>query len=582
VNPNILMVYPEMPPTYWSLRYALPFIGKKAVFPPVGLLTVAALLPEYYRVRLVDMNVERLKDSHIAEADLVFTSSMVVQQESLQEVIGRCRQWGKPVVAGGPHPTSLYRTMEGVDHFVLNEAEVTLPLFLADYEAGCAKHLYMDMRRPDITRTPPPRFDLIRMKKYACMALQYSRGCPHGCEFCDIIELFGRVQRTKTPEQVLREMDVVYRQGYRGNLFFLDDNFIGNRKRVKELLPELSRWQRQRRYPFAFFTEATLSLSRDEELMELMVRAGFNMVFLGIETPDADTLRHMGKAQNLRGDMVEGVRRIQQRGMEVSGGFILGFDTDPEDIFERQGRFICEAGIPTAMVGLLTALPNTRLHKRLEAEGRIRSESTGNNTHDLRLNFRPAMEEQTLLQGYKRLLAETYSPKNYFERCLRFLKNLTPHGRSARRIRFTELRAFILSLTRQTFTSYGWQYWKFLLRASLRRPRMIAEIITMAIKGHHFFTITRGILKVDRFKEKLRTLQASWQETAQGISHDDLQRRLGELKASRDRMVADLRKEARRLNKDFRRYVEEALEAFQASLDDMIHRLSLQAAGDTC
>jgi len=577
VSPNILMVYPEMPPTYWSLRYALPFIGKKAAFPPVGLLTVAALLPPRYRVRLIDMNVERLKDAHIAEADLVFTSSMVVQQESLRDVISRCRRLGKPVVAGGPHPTSLHETLDGVDHFVLGEAEATLPPFLSDYEAGRPKHLYTDEVRPDITKTPPPRFDLIRMKKYACMALQYSRGCPHGCEFCDIIELFGRVQRTKTPEQVLREMDVVYRQGYRGNLFFLDDNFIGNRRRVKELLPELARWQRQRRYPFAFFTEATLSLSRDEELMDLMVRAGFNMVFLGIETPDADTLRHMGKAQNLRSDMLEGVRRIQRWGMEVSGGFILGFDTDPEDIFERQGRFICEAGIPTAMVGLLTALPNTRLHRRLEAEGRIRSESSGNNTHDLRLNFRPAMEEQVLLQGYKRLLAETYSPKNYFERCLRFLKNLKPHRRSARRIRFTELRAFFLSLTRQSFTSYGWQYWKFLFRASLRRPRMIAEIVTMAIKGHHFFTITRSILKVDRFREKLRALQASWQETAQGISREDLQRRLGELKASRDRMVADLRKEARRLNKDFRRYVEEALENFQTSLDEMIHDLSLQA-----
>jgi radical SAM superfamily enzyme YgiQ (UPF0313 family) len=239
---RVLLVYPEMPPTYWSMKYALRFIGKKASLPPLGLLTVAAMLPEDYEITLVDMSVEPLFEAAVACADLVFTSSMLIQKESLEKVIRLCRNHGTRVVAGGPYPTSCHERIEGVDHFVLNEAEVTLPRFLEDFERGRAERIYSDPTKPDLALTPPPRFDLIRGKKYSSMSLQFSRGCPHSCEFCDIIELFGRKPRTKTPAQFLNELSIVYEEGWRGSLFVVDDNFIGNRKEVKALLPRVALW----------------------------------------------------------------------------------------------------------------------------------------------------------------------------------------------------------------------------------------------------------------------------------------------------------------------------------------------------
>ncbi len=509
-----LLIYPEIPPTYWSLKYTLPFIGKRAVFPPLGLMTVAAMLPDDFDVKLVDMNVEPLEESAVAGADLVLTSSMIVQKDSLEKVIGLCKKHGKKVVAGGPYPTSMNANIPGVDHFVLNEAEITLPAFLADYREGKAKTIYADPAKPDMGLTPAPRFDLIRKRRYSTMALQYSRGCPHSCEFCDIVEMFGRVPRTKTPAQFLGEMDLLYEAGWRGSLFVVDDNFIGNRKEVRRLLPEIASWQQKRRYPFNLFTEATLTLAEDEPLMDQMILAGFNMVFVGIETPDRDALTRAGKTQNLKSDMLASVRAIQAKGMEVSGGFILGFDEDKEDIFDRQIRFIQDAGIPTAMVGLLTALPNTRLYKRLQSENRITGESGGNNTHDLRLNFVPKMDTDKLLAGYKRVLSEIYSPDRYFDRCLTLLKNTRKHRTSARRITGVEMRAFTLSLLMQTFSSYGWSYWRFMARGFLTKPSLFSETVTMAVKGHHFFKMTRCLLELESFKRSLELVANTFPEKA--------------------------------------------------------------------
>ena len=568
-----LLVYPEMPPTYWSMRYALRFIGKKASFPPLGLLTVAAMLPEDYEVTLVDMNVEPLCESAVAAADVVFTSSMLVQKDSLAQVIRLCKKHGKLVVAGGPYPTTSYERIEGVDHFVLNEAEVTLPRFLADFSRGRAERIYLDQTKPDIALTPAPRFDLLCRKKYSSMALQYSRGCPHNCEFCDIIELFGRKPRTKTPAQVLHELDILYEEGWRGSLFVVDDNFIGNRREVKSLLPQVALWQQQRDYPFTLFTEATLSVAEDDQLMDEMVRAGFNMVFLGIETPDLCTLESVGKRQNLKSDMLASVRRIQAKGMEVSGGFILGFDSDPEDIFDRQIRFIQDAAIPTAMVGLLTAAPSTRLYRRLRAEGRLSEESSGNNTHDLRLNFVPKMDLAKLLAGYKRVLAEIYKPDRYFDRCLKLLKSLKTHRTSRRRVRGTELRAFVLSLLRQTFSRYSWAYWRFLVRGFLAKPAMLAEAVTMAVKGHHFFKITRNMLEVDQFVRTLEQLARSFEDGIRDASGREIMVRVAELTAYRDRTVARMHTRCRRINKDFRVYAEKAIADCQATMDDLIARL---------
>lgn len=490
-----LLVYPELPPTYWSMTYALPFVGKRASIPPLGLLTVAALLPAEWELTLVDMNVERLRAAAVAAADVVFTSSMIVQRESHERVVGLCNGLGKPVVAGGPYPSSGHEGIEGVDHFVLGEAEVTLPRFLADFREGRAVRVYRDTARPDICLTPPPRFDLVKRRRYSTMAVQYSRGCPHSCEFCDIVGLFGRRPRTKGPDQLLNELTLLYDAGWRGSVFVVDDNFIGNVREVKALLPRVAAWQRDRGHPFGLFTEATLALAEDPELMDDMVRAGFNMVFVGIETPDRETLASVGKRQNLRSDMLASVRAIQRKGMEVSAGFVLGFDTDPIDIFDRQIRFIQESGIPSAMVSLLTALPGTELHRRLQREGRLAGESSGgNSTYDLRLNFRPRMDARELLEGYKRVLAEIYAPERYFARCLDLLRSVKPHPTSARRITFTELRAFLHSLIRQTCSSYSFSYWKFLVRGLLARPRMLAETVTMAVKGHHYFRMTDIVL----------------------------------------------------------------------------------------
>jgi radical SAM superfamily enzyme YgiQ (UPF0313 family) len=571
---RVLLVYPEMPPTYWSMKYALRFIGKKASLPPLGLLTVAAMLPEDYEITLVDMNVEPLSEEAVADADLVFTSSMIIQKESLERVIRLCRNHGTRVVAGGPYPTSCHQRIQGVDHFVLNEAEVTLPQFLEDFERGRAERIYSDPTKPDLALTPPPRFDLVRGKKYSSMSLQFSRGCPHSCEFCDIIELFGRKPRTKTPAQFLNELSIVYEEGWRGSLFVVDDNFIGNRKQVKALLPQLALWQQERDYPFSFFTESTLNLADDDHLMDGMVSAGFNMVFLGIETPDLCTLEATGKRQNLKSDMLSSVRKIQAKGMEVSGGFILGFDTDPEDIFDRQIGFIQDAAIPVAMVGLLTAVPNTQLYRRLEAEGRLTRESVGNNTHDLRLNFVPRMDLGKLLAGYRRVLSEIYRPDRYFDRCLKLLRSLKTHRTSHRRVKAAELRAFVLSLVRQTFSSYSWAYWKFLVRGLLAKPGMIAETVTMAVKGHHFFKMTRQVLEVDRFVRTLEGVARSFEDAVRNVSAAELQVRVAELTAYRDRVVARMRSRYRRLHRDSRVYADEAIADFQATMDDLIARLS--------
>ncbi len=558
-----LLVYPEMPPTYWSMCYALPFLGRKATLPPLGLLTMAAMLPPEWELTLVDQNVEPLTLEAVASADLVLASAMLVQKVSFERLVAFCREAGTPVVAGGPYPTSCWEQIEGVTYFVLGEAEVNLPPFLAAFAQGVAAHRYDDPGHPDLAATPAPRYDLAARRHYAGAALQYSRGCPHDCEFCDIVSLFGHRPRTKSPAQFIAELDLLLANGWSGSLFVVDDNFIGNRTEVRRLLPALARWQEQHGHPFDFFTEASLDLAADEPLLDAMVAAGFNMVFVGIETPDAATLKAISKHQNVRADLLESVRTIQGKGIEVAGGFIVGFDEDGADIFDRQIRFIQDAGIPTAMVGLLTALPKTRLHARLAAEGRLLGDSSGgNNTHDLALNFVPRMEAVSLREGYKRVLRELYTPSHYFARCLKLLRRMRPAKAMCRSVGIMEVRALFHSLGRQIFSRYGYAYVSFLARAMAIRPRMIAEIIAMAVKGHHFITITDGLLRLERFRDRLdllrRDLEAQVRRTwTEGRSH------LPELEAYRIRLVKqawarcrkvppDLQGVARGLFEDFR------------------------------
>jgi len=494
---KILLVYPQYPDTFWSFRYALKFISKKAAFPPLGLLTVAAMLPGEWEKKLIDMNVTRLTDGDIKWADHVFISAMVVQQNSVKEVIARCKRLGTRIVAGGPLFTTGYEEFDGVDYFVLGEAEVTLPPFLRDLEEGCARHLYTSNERPDVSKTPIPLWPLINMKHYSSMNVQYSRGCPFNCEFCDIIILNGHKPRTKDKEQVLAELEALYHRGWRDGVFIVDDNFIGNKKKLKlEILPAIIEWEKRKKYPFALSTEASINLADDEELMRLMVRAGFSAVFVGIETPNEESLVECAKLQNQNRDLVASVKKIQSYGLEVQGGFIVGFDSDPISIFKNQISFIQKSGIVTAMVGLLNAPLGTRLYHRLKKENRLIKAFTGDNT-DCSLNFIPKMDHETLINGYKHILNTIYSPGHYYERVKTFLREYKPRGEIAGRLQFYHLRAFVKSIWFLGIREKGRRYyWKLFLSTLLKQPRKFPLAISLSVYGYHFRKVTERYISL--------------------------------------------------------------------------------------
>ncbi len=448
---------------------------------------MAAMLPDEWEKKLVDMNVTALADADIKWADYVFLSAMVVQRDSVKEVIARCQELGTKTVAGGPLFIMEYREFTGVDHFVLGEAEITLPHFLEDLEKGEARHLYASNQRPEITKTPLPQWSLINMKNYSSMNVQYSRGCPFNCEFCDIVILNGHKPRTKDKAQMLAELEALYHQGWRGGVFIVDDNFIGNKKKLKsEILPAIIEWRKRRKYPFVLSTEASINLADDEELMKLMVAAGFNTVFIGIETPNEESLEECAKSQNQNRDLVASVKKIQHHGLEVQGGFIVGFDSDPLSIFKSQISFIQKSGIVTAMVGLLNAPPGTRLYRRLEKENRLTKAPTGNNT-DCSLNFIPKMNYETLINGYKNILNTIYSPGPYYERIKTFLREYKPQVGIASRLEFYHIKAFLKSIWFLGIREKGRRYyWKLFLSTLLKQPRKFPLSISLSVYGHHF------------------------------------------------------------------------------------------------
>lgn len=494
---KVLLVYPEFPETYWSFRHALKFEGKRAPFPPLGLLTVSAMLPEGWERRLVDLNVRRLKDSDIEWADVVFASAMIVQRESLERVVGRCKARGKRVVVGGPYVSTSAENLPASDHIFVGEAEATLPQFIADLERGEPKPVYQAAERPALTETPVPHFRLADLDRYSAMSIQYSRGCPFSCEFCDIIEIYGRVPRTKTNEQVLAELDALLATGWRGLVFIVDDNFIGNKKSVRKLLPALVEWSEAHGRPFSFITEASVNLAEDDALLEEMRRANFRRVFLGIETPVEESLKEAQKGQNTRRNLLESVRKIQSYGMEVMAGFIVGFDSDPEDIFDRQINFIRESAIPLAMVGLLTALPDTQLWRRLKKEGRLLKESGGNNVvTESALNFVPRMDTTRLLEGYKRILSTIYSPAEYYQRALDCLSHLT-QGAEPRRTRLSsDVAAFArVAIVLGVLDSARMEFWRYMKRTLTEHRRNFPHAVTLAAMGYHFRKLTRSYVE---------------------------------------------------------------------------------------
>ncbi len=482
---NILLIYPEFPDTFWSYKHALAFVGKRAALPPLGLLTVAALLPRTWSLRLVDTNVHDLTPQDMAWADCAFVSAMAIQRKSALQIIARCHAAGLRIVAGGPLFQSATEQVAEVDHFILNEAELTLPEFLSDWAQGHPRRVYATDQFADLHQTPAPRWDLLNHKRYASMGIQFSRGCPFNCDFCNVTALLGHRVRIKTSQQIIAELDGLYAQGWRGSVFFVDDNFIGNKPFLKtDLLPALIAW-RQGKKGFAFNTEASINLAQDPPLMDMMVEAGFDGVFIGIETPDEDCLAECSKHQNKNRDLVEDVKIIQRAGLQVQGGFIVGFDSDRPSIFQRQIEFIQKSGIVTAMVGMLQAPPGTRLYARMMKEGRLRGEVTGDNA-DGSTNIIPAMSLETLREGYKKILQHIYAPEHYYQRIRTLLREYKP-PRLRTPMQGADILAFLRSLYRLGIVGRErLHYWKLLGWIQFRHPRLFSKAITLAICGYHF------------------------------------------------------------------------------------------------
>jgi len=493
---KILFVYPKYPDTFWSFKHALKFISKKAAFPPLGLLTVAAMAPKEWEKKLIDMNISSLKDKDIKWADCVFVSAMITQKESVKEVIERCNKFGIRVIAGGPVFTTGHEEFKGVDHFILGEVEDIFPQFLEDFQKGCAARIYAPDKHPDITRAPIPLWNLINVKDYVSMPIQYSRGCPYDCEFCDIIIMSGHVPRTKNTEQFLQEFDAVYKTGFRGSVFIVDDNFIGNKVKVKQMLPEIIQWQKKQGHPFWLLTEASLNLADDKELMQMMVEAGFDRVFVGIETPNEASLVECNKVQNKNQDMVAMIKTIQNHGLQVLGGYIVGFDSDPPSIFEKQINFIQKTGVVVAMVGILDALPKTRLYNRLKAERRLLTASSGDNT-DTSISFIPKMGAEILVKGYQKIIQTIYSPKKYYERIITLFEEYRP-ARKRRRVSFAEFGAFLGSIWHLGIMGKWrtkWYYWKLIIMVCLKYRQFFSEAIALSIYGLHFKKVAEAIKK---------------------------------------------------------------------------------------
>jgi radical SAM superfamily enzyme YgiQ (UPF0313 family) len=577
---NALLVYPEFATSFWSFKFTLQYLGKKSSMPSLGLLTLANMFPKDYNLRLVDMNVRPLTDADLHWADLVCTSTMIVQRKSLAHVIARAKRAGKPIVAGGPHPTSYWEEIADVDYFLLGEVEETFPRFLRDLEHGTANHMYVPREKPAITQTPLPRYDLINMRAYGSMLLQFSRGCPFDCEFCDITKLYGRVPRTKTNEQMLAEFDLLYNLGWRGALFLVDDNFIGNRRDALRLLRALIPWQRERNYPFNLCTEASMNLVEYDELMEAMMQAGFTSVFVGIETPTPAALIATKKKQNVSKEdpdyPLHAVHTLQAKGFEVMGGFILGLDGDTPDAFDTHIRFIQQAAIPMAMEGLLTVLKGTDLYYRLEREDRLRGDTTGDNLAT-QLNFVSEMPEEVLNAGYKRVLNTIYDRRlaQYFARCWTLVQHLdrsrapTPMSTP---LRPSEMLRFAVASLKQLVSPQGPAYLQFLSRVITRHPAMLREALGLAAKGYHLRKITEQITAVDNLKQYLARAIDHLQEEIARCAHDGHTR----LTAYVHEVVSHVRREYGTIHHDFRHDIDEALNTFVRALDPSLQTIHLR------
>ncbi len=492
---NILLVYPEFPDTFWSFKHALKFIRKRAGAPPLGLLTVAAMLPKSWNLRLIDLNIEKLKQDDLDWANYVMISAMIVQRDSATQLVERCKKAGVKMIAGGPLFTMEYSHFPDIDYFVLNEAELTLPPFLEDLEKGCARRIYRSAKFPDIRQTPMPLWHLAKLKYYVTVSVQFSRGCPFGCDFCNVTSLLGHRPRTKSADQMIGELDSLYQAGWRGGVFFVDDNFICNKQQLKtQLLPALINWRKDKT-GMPFNTEVSINLADDPELVNLMTEAGFDTIFVGIETPNEDSLAECNKSQNRGRDLLDSVRFLHESGLQVQGGFIVGFDSDTPDIFDQQISFIQKSGIVTAMVGLLQAPTGTRLFERMEKEGRLVTHDMSGSNTDGSTNIIPKMGLDKLLEGYHQLLRQIYSPKYYYARVLTFLRQC-PLPKIKYHLDFQYFLALWRSIIRLGLLgAERLQFWKMFFWTLLRRPRLFPLAITLSIYGYHFRKIAYSVAR---------------------------------------------------------------------------------------
>ncbi len=487
---KILLVYPLYPDSFWSFKHALRFISKKAAVPPLGLITVSAMLPKNWEKRLVDMNVSELDIKDISWADYVFVSAMYIQKESVNKIISECVRLKTKIVAGGPLFTQEYENYPQIDHFVLNEAEITLPLFLADLSHRKPDRVYKTDQFADLSMSPVPDYHLLQKKKYVFMNMQLSRGCPFSCDFCEITSLLGHRVRMKSTSQIMNELEAIYNLNWRGPVSIVDDNFIGNKKEVKgNLLPAMKKWMQIHKNPFVFNVQSSINLADDKELMSLMVETGFTSAFIGIETPDEISLHTCNKLQNKNRDLLKCIKTIQNEGLQVSGGFIVGFDSDTPSVFQRQIDFIQKSGIVSAMVGLLNAPKNTSLYKRLEAENRLTIEASGNNT-DSSMNFIPKMDYNELMDGYKKIIYNLYAAKPYYKRVRQLFLNYRRIYNRQKRIDFSLMAAFLKSVYIIGIVNKGrLEYWKLLFWTLFKKPGLFTDAITFAVYGYHFRTV---------------------------------------------------------------------------------------------
>ncbi len=510
---KVLLIYPEMPKTFWNMKFLSQMVGKKSDYPPLGLLTVAALLPKDWEVKLIDLNTNHLTSKQLKWPDLIFIGAMSVQIDSAKQIVDLCKSKGLTIVAGGPLFVHDHKEFDQIDHFVLNEAEITLPQFIKDYTSGSPKRMYQTTDFVNLHETPVPRYDLINLSHYAYGILQYSRGCPFQCDFCDVTQLYGQKTRTKTSEQIIQELNALGDFMKLDLVLFADDNLIGNIKQVKtDLLPALIKWRKETKPPIGFATQVSINLANDSELMELMLEAGFRHIFIGIETPESESLKASLKNQNLKVDLIESIRRLHQKGFVVTGGFIVGFDTDSPEIFELQAALIQESGVVISTVNLLKAPGGTSLHARMQKENRLLHST---NFDEQRINFIPRMPIDDLYQGFGELLSNVLLPDPVFQRVQQFMQDYRGaqvKNKLNRNYQLRDVGTFLRLLIKIGILGQNQKiYWRLLIWGLRNYPRQMDHIFLFIVLSCQFKILHKRFVNYEAsqdHQEFLATIRA--------------------------------------------------------------------------